>query len=166
MVVTQQQDAQTIITLSPNQSATWQQTKWVIIVMVVFVMIIALAWTFVGAWIVLPFAGFEVGLFALLMYKVSRFTYSKQIVTIEKEKVIVEMGIFKRQSRVEVPRHDTDFYYSETENNWELPRIAICHKQSKLVIGEFLNLDDRKVLKDALESAGVILLRNRWWQMS
>lgn len=165
MVVTQQQDAQTVITLSPNRSATWRQTKWVIGLMVIFVMIIALAWTFVGAWIVLPFAGFEVGLFALLMYKVSRFTYSQQIITINKDKVIVEMGVMKRLSRVEVPRFDTDFYYSETENNWELPKIAICHKKSKLLIGDFLNLDDREILKEALESAGIIMLRNRWWQL-
>lgn len=164
MVVTEQHESQTVITLSPNRSATWQQTKWVIAIMGVVIMIIALAWSFVGAWVVLPFAGFELGLFAFLMYKVSRFTYSKQIITIDKNTIVVEMGLLKRQSRIEVARKDADVYYSETENDWDLPRIAICHKQSKLVLGGFLNLDDRKILKEDLESAGIIMLRNRWWQ--
>ena len=164
MVVTEHRESKTIITLSPNRSATWRQTKWVIAVMVIFVMIIALAWSFVGAWIVLPFAGLEVGLFAFLMYKVSRFTYSKQVITISNESVVVEMGLLKRASRIQVPRNHADFYYFETADNWELPKISICHKKSKLLLGDFLNLEDRELLKETLESLGIILLRNRWWK--
>ena len=82
--VDQQSSPDTVIRLLPNRSATWANTKLLMAAMIFFVMVIALAWAFVGAWVILPFAGFEVGLFALLMYKVSRFTYSKQIITINK----------------------------------------------------------------------------------
>lgn len=163
MVVTTYDNNNTIITLSPNCSATWQQTKWVIMVMVFVVMLIALAWTFVGAWIVLPFAGFEVGLFAYLMYRVSVYTHTKQIIHISPTSVDIKIGYLKKQTHTHLPRAQLDVFYSETENNWELPRIALCNAQHKLEVGSFLNLDDRKLLRDALQSAGFIICRNKWW---
>lgn len=163
MVVTSEYNDKTIITLSPNRSATWQQTKWVIAIMVAVVMIIALAWTVVGAWVVLPFAGLEVGLFALLMYKVSLFTHSQQVIYISDESVDIEVGYRKTQTLAKMPRKELDVFYSESKNNWELPRIAICTKNDKVVIGDFLNLEDREKLKDTLQDLGFIICRNRWW---
>ena len=164
VVSTAEQDA-TIITLSPNQSATWQETKWIIGVMIAIVMIIAVAWTFVGAWVVLPFAGFEVGLFAFLMYRVSRFTYTKQIINIGEESVTVIYGYRKYRLQGEFVRKQLDVYYSESDNNWELPRIALCSPQHKLTVGDFLNLEDRQLLRDALQDAGFSICRNQWWKV-
>jgi hypothetical protein len=31
-------------------------------------------------------------------------------------------------------------------------------------IGDFLNLEDRELLKNELEQAGLIVCRNKWWQ--
>ncbi len=163
MVVTKQNKDHTVITLTPNRSATWQQTKWVIAVMVCFVMIIAVAWTFVGAWVVLPFAGLEVGLFAFLMYKVSVFTYTNEVINISNQSVEIESGYKKRRSRHCFPRSSLDVYYSETENNWDLPKVAFCNENNKLIVGEFLNLEDRIKLKSTLEDAGFIICRNKWW---
>ncbi|MFT6736935.1 MAG: hypothetical protein ACJA0G_001065, partial [Kangiellaceae bacterium] len=42
MVITTQNNNNTIIILSPNRSATWLQTKWVIAIMVFVVMTIAI----------------------------------------------------------------------------------------------------------------------------
>ena len=152
------------ITLSPNRSATWQQTKWVIAVMVAIVMIIAVAWTFVGAWFVLPFAGLEVGLFAFLMYKVSRFTYSQQVIEILPSDVIIAFGYRKKKIQGQFSRSRLTVYYSETENNWDLPKIKISDGNNALLIGEFLNLEDRSLLKKALEDSGLMICRNKWWQ--
>jgi uncharacterized membrane protein len=164
MVVTTENNEHTIITLSPNRSATWTQTKWVIAVMVAVVMIIATAWTFVGAWIVLPFAGLEVGLFAFLMYRVSVFTHTQQIISISPTLVNVEVGYRRKEMVAQMQRGDLDVYYSESKNNWELPRLALCTKDHQFEVGDFLNLDDRKALKGALEKAGFIICRNKWWR--
>jgi uncharacterized membrane protein len=56
---------------------TCAEAKWIVAFMAAVVMMIAIAWTFVVAWVVLPFAGMEVGLFALLMDKITRSTYLK-----------------------------------------------------------------------------------------
>ena len=82
MVQLEKHDNAVTILLTPNRSITWVQAKWIIAFMIAVVMIIAIAWTFVGAWMILPFAGLEAGLFAYLMYKVTRFTYLKQIVNV------------------------------------------------------------------------------------
>lgn len=164
MVVTTQDQQNTIITLSPNRSATWQQTKWVVAIMVAVVMIIATAWTFVGAWIVLPFAGLEVGLFAYLMYRVSRFTYSQQVIKINSNNVTVKFGYRTKVLQGKFSRTNLDVYYSESDNNWELPKIALCSKHQRLLIGEFLNLEDRVLLREDLQRAGFVICRNQWWK--
>ncbi|MEL7289923.1 MAG: DUF2244 domain-containing protein, partial [Pseudomonadota bacterium] len=51
--------------LSPNRSATWQQTKHLIAAFALFISSIAIAWSLAGAWVILPFAGLEVGLLML-----------------------------------------------------------------------------------------------------
>ncbi|MFC4701752.1 DUF2244 domain-containing protein [Glaciecola siphonariae] len=163
MVVTETQSDRTVITLSPNRSATWQHTKIVIFVMVAVVMIIALAWTFMGAWVVLPFAGLEVGLFALLMYKVSQFTYSKQVININKDSVSIEWGRKVVEKRHEFSRDDLYVYYWEADEGWHLPRISLTQKKTRLEIGTFLNMEDRELLKSNLEQAGLIVCRNKWW---
>jgi uncharacterized membrane protein len=164
MVVTQAKSDSTIITLSPNRSATWQQTKIVIFVMVCVVMIIALAWTFVGAWIVLPFAGLEVGLFALLMYKVSKFTYSRQVINIDSKQVTIAWGRKELKQTHKLRREDLYVYYWEADEGWHLPRISLNHDGKNVEIGDFLNLEDRQQLKTNLEQAGLIVCRNKWWQ--
>jgi uncharacterized membrane protein len=164
MVVSKQTNDQTIITLSPNCSATWQQSKFAIIFMVSIVMTIAFGWTLVGAWVVLPFAGFEVGLFAYIMHRVSVYTHTQEIIYISPQLVNVETGYRSKHTSTEMLRAQIDVFYSESDNNWELPKIAMCTRDRKIEIGNFLNLDDRKHLKSALENAGFIICRNKWWQ--
>lgn len=164
MVVRSENNGHTIITLSPNCSATWKQSKWVIAVMVMVVMIIAISWTFIGAWLVLPFAGLEVGLFAYLMYRVSLYTHTQQIISIDAKLVNIEQGYRKKQTLALIQRSQLDIFYSESENNWELPRFSLCANGQRYEIGNFLNLEDRKRLKEEFENAGFMVCRNKWWQ--
>lgn len=164
MVIENIHNDKLIIELTPNRSVTWQQTKWIILLMVVFIMIIAIAWTFVGAWVVLPFAGLEVGLFAYLMYRVSKFTYSKQVLFIDDSSVIVEYVHSKQKERKVFNKNGLHVAYSESEMDWELPKIAFKGNDYEFEIGTFLNLNDRKKLASLLENYGFMILRNRWWK--
>jgi len=64
--------------------------------MVLFVMSIAIGWTMAGAWIILPFAGLEVGLFAFFMYRICRQGFAQQIITITADQVLIESVIQRR----------------------------------------------------------------------
>jgi uncharacterized membrane protein len=166
MVTIKQTPTVTIITLSPNQSASWRETKTVIMVMVVLVMFIAIGWTMAGAWVILPFAGLEVGLFAYFMYRICRQGFAQQIITISDNLVLIESGIQRREVARTYHRELLSFEIKETERDWHLPDIVLCLDNYRLSIGEFLNPDDRTLLKDALQNAGLPLARTHWWKES
>jgi hypothetical protein len=95
--------------------------------------------------------------------KLIKLTYSQQIIVIDQASVQVKFGYRKHHKQAEFSRQTLNVYYSETENNWDLPKIALSDGLRKFLIGEFLNLEDRLILKDSLEQAGLIICRNRWW---
>ena len=164
MVKIKQTPPVTIITLSPNQSASWQETKTMISIMVALVMVIAVGWTLSGAWVILPFAGLEVGLFAYFMYRVCKQGFAQQIITITDDLVLIESGIQRREVARTYHRELLSFEVTETERDWHLPDIVMCLDNYRLSIGEFLNQDDRMLLKDALKNAGLPLSRTQWWK--
>ena len=89
MVANEFLDGNTVITLRPNRSASWQQTKIFLLVMAAPMFIIAVGWSIVGAWPILPFAGLEFGLLAFLTYRVCCRTYQKDKIIIKKDRVII-----------------------------------------------------------------------------
>ncbi|NMH61339.1 DUF2244 domain-containing protein [Alteromonas ponticola] len=163
MIISKQCKDHWRIELTPNRSANWTQSKMFIGILAIPVFVIALGWSVVGVWIILPFAGLEIGLLTLLMLKVSHQTYQQQTIVINKEVVSVESG-FRQKSKRCLPRHGCHILYKETENDWQLPVIVIISDKGKLVVGQFLNLADRQLLKEELERAGLIICRPHWWR--
>jgi uncharacterized membrane protein len=110
MVVTTHNNSRIIITISPNLSATYQQTIY-----------------------------------------------------IDSTTVNIEVAYRKERKIAEMSRMQLNVFYLASENNWEFLRIVLCNDDHKQEVGEFLNSDDRKKLKDALQRAGFIICRNKWW---
>jgi len=78
-----QTDSRIHLELLPNRSATWKQTKAFVILIGTVVFVIAIAWAFAGAWMILPFAGLEIVLLMYFMAKVSKQTYMKEVLVID-----------------------------------------------------------------------------------
>ncbi|MCW8092538.1 DUF2244 domain-containing protein [Alteromonas sp. ASW11-130] len=151
------------IVLRPNRSASWAQSKIFIGVLAVPVLAIALAWSLVGGWIILPFAGLEISLLAFLMFKVNHQTYLEQIIVINRDIVSIETG-FRQKNKRCLSRNTCYVLYSETENDWQLPVIRIISDEVEITVGQFLNLTDRQLLKNELQRAGLIICRPHWWR--
>ncbi len=164
MVKTQVEPDRTTIILTPNQSASWRQTKWFLIVLGSFVLSIAVAWSFVGAWIVLPFAGFEVGLLTFLMMKVCRNTYQKQVVTVDERKIKVESGVDMPDKTHAFNRHDSHLNITEPEHSMDKARLTLTDRKKSLELGAFLNQQDCKIARTQLSEAGLIVCSNKWWR--
>ncbi len=164
MVATQTYGAQTRVILSPNRSANWQQIKWVVILMTVFVLCIAIAWSLVGAWMVLPFAGIEVGLFGFFMYRVNRLCHSQQVITILDKSIVVECGIESPTSVYHFERNATHLAITEPKSNMDKPQLVLCDDNRHFEIGQFLNQDDSKLAKRTLIANGLIPVSNQWWK--
>lgn len=160
-------DSEQTIRLTPNRSASWVDTKYLMLTMVFFVMVIAIAWAFVGAWVILPFAGIEVGLLAYIMYRVSHSTYRAEEIKITRSLVTLSKGRlplkrFKEQHQF--ARNDLHIEVIETENDWHLPDIRLVTPTKALSVGAFLNLSDRKTLSSHLRTCGIPNCRTHWWK--
>src|SRR5688572_32099098 len=92
MVLSSTQTNGTVITLLPNRSATWAETRMFLYVICGTTLAIGLFWAFVGAWVVLPFSGLEAALVAFVFYRVCQATYQQQVITCSAEQVLVQFG--------------------------------------------------------------------------
>lgn len=164
MVDTQNQHDQTIIVLTPNRSASWHEVKVVVWVMVTFVMIIAIAWTFVGAWIVLPFAGLEVGLLALFMYRVNRQCHAQQVITLREQDIVIECGITCPVDVYRFNRYKTHLAITEAANPFDKVQLLLQDDEQQFTVGQFLNQHDSELARRALISAGLVPVSNLWWE--
>lgn len=134
--------------------------------MVTFVMIIAVAWSFVGAWFVLPFAGIEVGLMAYFMYHVSRQCHACQVITIEPKQIEIACGIEKPQITQTFERIGTHLTIVEPIHPMDKAKLAISDDHQCFEIGQFLNQQDCQQARESLIRAGLIPISNQWWKRS
>ena len=165
--INQQSSLNTVITLLPNRSASWANTKFLMAAMACFVMAISIAWAFVGAWLILPFAGFEVGLLAYIMYLVCHSTYRTEIIEISSDALEIHRGklpLNKYRESYKFSLAEVQVDITETDNDWYLPDIRIVSDTQSLSIGSFLNLDDRKKLLSQLRKLGLPNRRTHWWK--
>jgi uncharacterized membrane protein len=155
-----------ILTLQPNRSANWRQNKIIIMVMAAFVMTIAIVWGVVGVWMILPFAGFEVGLLAFLMYRVSYSTYQKQIITIDKDTLTFHAGVYYPKSCYSFCKGKVVVKIIEPQTSYEQTHITLDDGQQKVVVGEFLNQQDRQTTLSHFKKAHLYVHNDAWWKNS
>ncbi len=146
--------------LTPNRSATWQQTKYLIAAFALFISTIAIAWAYVGAWVILPFAGIEVGLLALVMYLVSKATYRWETVLISAQAIYVSSS---NGANLCFPRPETSLFYQKDLSLKRVSRLILQTPLQQFEVGAFLNSEDKKRVQDNLKQAGVMVCTNKWW---
>ncbi|WP_218355297.1 DUF2244 domain-containing protein [Alteromonas lipotrueiana] len=163
MIRITQRHQTTEILMRPNRSASWRETKTVWLVFFLVVLVIAMAWAAAGVWIVLPFAGIELGLLGYLMYRTNWQTYQQQRLIISPSLLVLEHDYHRHQT-VKLARCHCQITVTETEGHWQLPLYVICCQGRQYPVGAFLNLNDLKQLQYGLIHCGVGLCRNRWWE--
>lgn len=164
MVKTYEQIEQTTIILTPNRSASWAESKILLMVVGTFVMLIATVWSLAGAWLVLPFAGIEIALLSLLMYVVNRKTYQKQVITLARSGIKVEYGVELPTQTYEFEFRDTHLKVIEAEHSMDKARLTLSDNKTSLEIGAFLNQQDCCSVRHVLKQAGLMECNNKWWK--
>lgn len=153
-----------ILTLQPNRSANWQQNKIIIMVMTAFVMIIATAWSVAGVWIILPFAGLEVGLLAFLTYRVSYSSYQKQIITIDDDTLTFHAGVYYPKCYLSFNKNKITVKTVEPKNEFEQTHISLFDEHQSITIGQFLNQGDRETTLAHFKKAKLHIHTDKWWK--
>ena len=146
--------------LSPNRSATWQQTKHLIAAFALFISSIAIAWSLAGAWVILPFAGLEVGLLTLIMYLVSKATYRWETLLISSNSIQVTSS---NGISIEFFRPDTSLYYKKDLSLKCAPQLVLQAPLQQFEVGSFLNLEDKERVHECMQKAGIAVCSNKWW---
>lgn len=144
-----------VITLRPNRSATWEETRLLIGLICGTTMAIGVFWAVAGAWAVLPFSGIEAILVACLLYRVSRQTYQYQRIIFDQDSVQVQFGLTFPRRRYRMNRPDTGLAVIEPAHPLDPLELSIFDRQYHVELGRFLNKEDREKALAELKSAGL-----------
>lgn len=166
MVASRRLNNNITIILSPNRSASWAQTKGLLLLMAIVVLSIAVVWSLVGAWLILPFAGLEVALLALFMYLGSYASYQQQVITLDDTQIRVEMGVHYPKHNASLDRSRTYLAVVEANTEYELMQLCLQDDKQQIPVGQFLSQHDRLLARNTLQKEGLMLVSNRWWQSS
>lgn len=164
MITTDASAENTIITLTQNRSASMQQTHLLILFVTFFILLIGIGWTFFGAYLVLPFAGLEIGLFTYFMYKVCSNCHERQVVMINNDKVKVQSGKFEIERTVTFERTDTVVLVTQPELPNDTIGLKISDSRTRFELGAFLDHGDKAKTRSALKAAGLREISDKWWQ--
>ena len=145
----------TIITLLPNRSASWEETRLFVIVICATTLMIGVFWTFIGAWMVLPFSGLEAALVAYLFYRVCESTYQRQVITCSAQVVQVQFGTHFPKRSWSLQRDRTRLAVQEAKHALEAPTLLIADAQHSIELGKFLNKDDKALALQAFRRSGL-----------
>ncbi len=93
------------IILRPNNSLSPEDGIKVIAVLMVIVLLVALVFTLMGAWLVLPFAGMEVVAIAYAFNYIHQHSGDYESIAIEDDHVVVEKRNYKKFSATVYQRY-------------------------------------------------------------
>ncbi len=157
MVELNKNDSQTRIVITANRSMSWETNKKILAFMFLVNMVIALSWTAMGAWMVLPFAGLEILLVGIGMYYVSWKLSFKEILLFEAESLIVQKGVYYPKQEWHWGVTQTTLIKRPSKYRLSAPTLFLEHQNHRIEIGEALNRSEKKQLREHLISLGLTM---------
>lgn len=155
MVIANNNNDSLQIVLTPNRSATWQFNCTVLKLFGIVVFGIAIGWSLMGVWIVLPFAGIEFALLVYFVYRTSHDCYRKEVLHLEDNRIRFERGRRFPTAQIEFDRNACEFIKQNPNHVWSAAAIKLRCRGKYTRIGRFLNRDDVDQLWRMLSSSGV-----------
>lgn len=151
-------DGEQRLVLSPNRSMSWQNNKRILLALFCINMTIAAAWAYMGAWMVLPFAGLEVLFVGIGMYYVSWKLSFKQIIIIRADSLILQTGVYFPKEEWQWQLSSTRLLKHPSKYRMSAPNLYLEHLNENVEIGEFLNRKEKKELRRHLSDFGIVEL--------
>jgi uncharacterized membrane protein len=124
---------------------------------------IGIAYALHGFWPVLPYTGLVVVVLGSAFYLVLSRSQMREVISVNVEVVRVEKGRRKPQEHWECPRAWARISLERSPIAWYPQRLAIAFQGKQVVIGRFLNEEERSVLAVELEQA---IHRENWPESS
>ena len=137
-----------VISLSPNSSLVGIYRVIFLASITLVCGGIATIFYFFGAALILPFAGLELTILFIAFYLSFRWSSKKEKIYISNEIVKIEKGINKAEYLWEEFRTFTSFQVKRNKD--QSIRMSFRSKGEDVFVGDFLNEDDKVLLKDSV----------------
>ena len=139
--------------IRPNRSLSWTQTKIVYGVFAATCLIVAIAFTFMGFWPVLPFAGAEVVVLGLGFYLCALGGRDTEVIRIKDDSIEIEKGRRSLRKVCEFKRSWAQIALLPPSIRWYPSRLVIRSHGKQVQLGAFLTDGEREQLACELKRA-------------
>lgn len=140
------------ILLRPNQSISWRLSLIFIGFITITCLSIGVAFAFLGATLILPFAGLEVILVSICVYIVLRKSYCQEVITMTQDKLKIQRAIGKSEKIWEYFRIWSYLLVERPKHPWYPAHIFVTSKGERVPVGDFLTEDEKEDLVVSLEA--------------
>lgn len=140
------------ILIRPNQSISWKSGLVFILVIAFTCLSIGLGFAYVGATLILPFAGLEVIFVGICTYLVLNKTSQQEVITLSKDKLIIEKGAYRLKKVWEYFRLWSYITVERPQHPWYPAHIVVTSKGERVPLGDFLTEQEKEELVSSLES--------------
>lgn len=138
------------IHIQPNSSLKGNYRIFFILSIALICLGIATVFYFVGATLILPFAGLEIAILIFAFYLNFKWSSKREKIFISQDKVTIEKGIHKADYRWEEFRTFTSFHVTKDIN--KVLKLSFRSKGEDIEVGAFLNEEDKNVLKEEVSN--------------
>jgi uncharacterized membrane protein len=145
--------------IRPNQSLSWHAALRLYAIISFCCLGIGVAYALYGFWPVLPYTGLVVVVLGIAFYLCLSRSQMRELISVNAEVVRVEKGRRKPQEHWECPRAWARISLERSPIAWYPQRLAIAFQGKRVVIGRFLNEEERCVLAVELER---VIHRDDW----
>lgn len=132
--------------IRPDRSLSWRQTKLVYATLAGLCLLVAIGFTAMGFWLVLPFAGAEVIALAAGFYLCALSGRETEVVCINDDRIAVEKGRDKFHKVCEFERCWAQIALMPPRIQWYPSRLVIRSRGKQVQLGAFLTEGERERL--------------------
>lgn len=140
------------IEMVPNRSASSLQIRLTLLAIGFVCLFIAVVWSFLGAWLILPFAGLEVFLLVWLTRKVFKKSFRKEKILATHTQLIVTSGYAMSIQRWQFEREVARVLLFEMRHPEDPICIHLVDDSQRIELGKYLNFEDKNLLIDELRT--------------
>ncbi|MEE8059209.1 MAG: DUF2244 domain-containing protein [Pseudomonadales bacterium] len=149
------------IIAQPNQSASWQTNKQLILCLGIFSGVIATVFGLLGAWLILPLAGIEITALSGALYVVCRKQNLRHVLHFSGDQLVIEKGINHPEQVWQSSKQSTSIIVERQAHPWDPIKISLTCFNGAVVeqisVGDFLNKEDSQQLLEVLRQQGLIV---------
>jgi uncharacterized membrane protein len=139
--------------LRPNSSLSWKGNLLFFAVMVTVSLGIAITFTFLGAWMVLPFAGLEMTVLGIALYVVACRSMHVEVISVHDDEIEICKGRWQLETVIRIKRCWARISLERSSHDWYPKRLLIWSHGKGTEVGGFLSETERECLAGELRRA-------------